>query len=51
MNHVKKVEVSGDFQIFENKAKSQVEQVPFSQVAFSKASKIRPGSLSVLVKK
>ena len=33
------------------RAKSQVEQVPFSQVAFSKASQIGPGSLGVLVKK
>ena len=33
------------------RAKSQVEQVPFSQVALSKASQIGPGSLGVLVKK
>ena len=33
------------------RAKSQVKQVPFSQVTFSKASQIGPGSLSVLVKK
>ena len=33
------------------RAKSQVEQVPFSQVAFSKASQVGPWSLGVLVKK
>jgi len=33
------------------RAKSQVEKVHFSQVTFSKASQIGPGSLSVLVKK